>query len=291
MIIGVQTKAVPEKEVTRTDPRKGEFSYSSVNTAECPRKFYYGYILGLRTPQSLAAHFGSCMHEAIEVFYNNVKKEEQSKLTAMVIQAFMKHWGDSGQDNKRNPIQAMKLLKDYVTMYYNTEFDVVDVETEQWFTMPNGTNLLCKMDRVLQLDGITTLQDTKTTTMALTPYYFRKYETDMQISLYYHVVNSLIGCDMAQIDAVRVPHTGDFDTTFVRQSFLRTELQLEEAVNEYCAKTDYIMNALSMDSEEKQLKLFYCNTARCADWGGCPYKGLCKHGLKHPSINEFLRKK
>jgi hypothetical protein len=163
-----------------------------------------------------------------------------------------------------------------------------DIETSQWLPMPNGTSLLCKIDRVQRDKNEINVHDTKTSAWPLTDYWFRQFENHLPTTLYDYAVKEVCGhCDRVIIDAIKVPYPKPGSTTqpFARQSFWRTELQLQDAVNSYCKITDYVMNCINNVREELWPEVFYCNHGQCDKYSGCPYFSICKYGLDHPSIH------
>jgi hypothetical protein len=107
--------------------------------------------------------------------------------------------------------------------------------------------------------------------------------------MYYHCVEEMLGeCQAIQIDGIKVPPPppGGKTVAFSRRTFLREELQIQDALNTYCHMTDYMMDCISKygDDEEALLKAFYCNQTKCNDYGGCEYKPICMYGFKHPAV-------
>lgn len=286
-----ESKAPPEK-ITRTNVFKGEFSPTGVMSAACLRKFYYTKILGLKvkdTPSALA--FGSAIHAGVEHFYaNREKATSKEQLTIDCMKAFGDVWSKAGimGDSKRNLDTGIITMNNYVDYYYDdlSKFSLEDIETEQWVAMPNGTMLLIKMDRVMRQREVVTLVDTKTTSMAITPYFWKGFENQLQVTLYHYGLEQVLGqCDQIMIDAIKVPPPPENSVTagFGRNVFLRTDLQVSDAIDSYCNVTDIIMNALAKPEEEWASR-FCCDTSHCNDYGGCSFMPICKFGLDHPSV-------
>lgn len=282
---------------TRTDLSKGEFSPSGLVTATCLRRFYYEKVLGMKpisTPVALV--FGIAVHKAVEKFYqltsgkDKISHEEKVAIKIAVIQAFTASWTEGGLagDMKRNLETGIMICNAYVERYVHegSRFSLEDIETEQFIPMPNGTVMLVKLDRVLREKHMVVLVDTKTTSGAITPYFFRQFENHLPTSLYTYVLRQLLGrCDYVMIDAIKVPPPSATSASepFGRQTFMRTDLQIEDAVNTYVNKTDYIMNALAKP-EEQWASRFYCNMNECDKYSGCPFLDVCKHGMTHPTV-------
>lgn len=287
--------------IERTNIFKGEFSPTGVENAFCYRKMYYNKMLGLvslRPP--LALWFGSAIHSAVETFY----KEKDAGVPFLEIKqhavgAFTESWLEHGVegDAKRNLATGITIVNNYCEYYKNDTADIIQefVEAMQWVEMPNGTNLLCKIDRVRRDGRLLTVVDTKTSSWPLTDYYFQGYDNNFQTSMYYYVVSQILGEDIQiQIDGIKVPppEPGSKTAPFVRRTFQRTELQIADAVNTYCRMTDYIMEGVEKykDDEEGLVRHMYCNQSKCNDYGGCEYLPVCKYGFKHPSIQVDFRR-
>lgn len=294
MIIQMKSgeQELPAELVERTDPFKGEFSPSGITTAFCPRKFYFEKILKLESKQyiSAALAFGISIHKAMEVYHAHKPLDlPLPELQQRVVTSFIEAWAKFAilGDAKRNLDSGMLILNKYCEVYQNddTSFKEEDIESNQWLPMPNGTKLLVKMDRVLVSPNIIRLVDTKTTSSSLTDYYFKVYENDIKMSLYYYVVENLLGrCDDMQIDAIKVPlPIKEPYSGFARRCFSRTELQIEDALLTYYKITDYIMAGLAKPKDE-WVSHFYCNQTMCAEYSGCKFLPVCKHGLDHPSV-------
>lgn len=282
----------------RTNLFAGEFSPSGVESARCFRRFYYQKMLGLQpkvTPVAMV--FGICIHGAVELFYQLRSKiggqptqEQLVEIKIAVVQEFMRIWveKDTAGDIKRNLETGVMIMSNYCNRYAHdsSSFDLADIESAQWVAMPNGTMMLVKMDRVLNQGNLIILVDTKTTSSGITPYYFRDFENHLPTSLYAYTVQQLLGqCDMVMIDAIKVPPPSSKSTSepFGRANFLRTPLQIEDAITTYCNTTDYIMSVLKKPKEEWAQRM-YCNQGECSKYSGCSFLPICKYGLDHPSV-------
>jgi hypothetical protein len=290
--------SVPKEVLERTDPRKGQFSPSSYNNAQCPRKFYLEKILGLKSKYiSPPLVYGSAIHNAVEFFYKHMGSPDMTyeEVQMGAIQAFTDYWVKYPVmgDDRRTLAGGITTIARYCDTYRDdiTEFEESDIEGTQWVPMPNGTMLMMKLDRIAQQGHSVGVVDTKTTSWGLTDHYFRGYETDMQVSLYYYGMEQLLGqCDFIMIDGILVPHPepGSTRQGFARRNFFRVDNQMDEAVNTYCKVTDWIMAGMKLEGKE-QVDYYHQNPARCNDYGGCPFKSICIHGLDHPAIGtDFL---
>ena len=282
-----------EEKIERTDPYKGEFSPSSLSYSQCLRKFLFEKVYKLKSnhPQ-YPLIYGVAIHEGVEFFYKNLRSETLTfnEVKAGCIQAFVKRWASYKVrgDDKRNLDAGILILDKYCDTYRHEDvlFETVDVEGAQWVQMPNGTMLLCKLDRLTVCDNMMSVIDTKSTTAYLNDRFFRQFQQHISTSLYWHAMEYVYGkCDSIMIDAIRTPLLGPTSQSdqFMRRSFQRTDLQMEEALRTYCKKTDYMIEGMQKRGKER-LDHFYCDQNRCDDYSGCPFAGVCMHGIDHPMI-------
>lgn len=280
-------------EIERTDPKESTFSPSSIETARCMRRFYYEKVLKMKpktTPVALV--YGIAIHEAVEKFYQLRAggNEDIMQVKLEVVQQFTKTWTKFGinGDNKRDLRGGILTMSNYVDLYFADveDFDIEDIETKQWLPMPNGTTMLVKLDRIFNKKNLREVHDTKTTSMPITEYWFRQFENHLPTTLYFYTIRELLGsCDTIVIDAIKVPPPPASSVTapFGRATFLRTDLQVHDAINTYVSRSDYIMASLNKP-ESQWADRFYCNQGECDKYGGCPFLSVCKHGLDHPSV-------
>jgi hypothetical protein len=271
--------------IQRTNPWKGETSPSSVDTASCYRKFFFSKIVGLDAGNKVALSFGTTLHAGVEACYKTGFNK------AEVLKATMLAWKKEScaGDRVRNEATALLLMDNYIKIYKNEKVDLVPglVECDQWLELGDGQSLLLKIDRVRNDNGYFTVVDTKSTTMALTDYYFRQFENALPVTLYYYAVATILGsCDSVQIDAIRTPPQSNTFEGFVRRSFTRTEGQVKDALVTVKRRLSYIGEVLGTTTKSfgELHEGFFCNHHNCNDYGGCPYLPLCKHGMQHPAL-------
>jgi hypothetical protein len=101
------------------------------------------------------------------------------------------------------------------------------------------------------------------------------------------MLNTILGsCFNIVVDGICLDPKKSPADSFVRRSFFRTDVQIEEFLNSYVKLTDYIMAGIALPPE-KQSAYFYQNTTQCANYGGCQYCALCKHGMQETILLDF----
>lgn len=287
--------------MTRSDPRKGEFTITSLEDyLSCKRLYYYRKILGLLPKEAnTAAHFGSSIHAGVGTYYKARLQEGPDKAYLTGIQAFSAVWASEQvmPDSKRNLDTGLEILSRYFEAYKGDGNNFIPDLIESPFTviMPNGTTLNGRLDRVERVKDFITVIDTKTSSMALTDWYFKSYNNSFQISGYFYAVSQLCGdCDCILIDGIKVPYSAPTvrkpeQDNFVRRTFQRSELQMAEFINTYDRITNDILFMLKTNPAKPE-HFHQCPTA-CGNYGGCKFLPICMHGFDHPAVkDEFVTK-
>jgi hypothetical protein len=272
----------------RSNIHKREFSPTGLEDhMRCPRLFYYKKFLKLQSADSTVdLHFGKAIHAGVAEFYRNYKTPGDftiSKISA--IREFSEFWKSENQvgTQKKSLPSGIDAISRYCDTYrYTTEFYQTDlIEMEQTIAMPNGTYLVMVLDRIFKSGNYIRVDDTKTTSSALTDFYFRTWENSFQLLCYAYAVEQITGaCDGIQVDAIRLPIMKD---SYIRRTFQPTELQRVDFLNTYERETNLILAALL---EAEPVLAFPCRQKACSDYGGCKYINICKYGLDYPDVKD-----
>lgn len=169
-------------------PKRVE-SPSSINTYfQCPRKYYYHYILSLPGKESIATIAGKALHSTIESFFSinaerlNSKKIEQ-ELKQKLLEIFLIKWQDaipilSKLDSDKYEIQSyyqesLEMLENFIDNFFkkiepfmngNTfaeAFNKFKPKTEV-FIQSNEMNIRGFIDAIHETDGEVYILDYKT---------------------------------------------------------------------------------------------------------------------------------
>lgn len=135
------------------------------------------------------------------------------------------------------------------------------------------------LDRVVIFDGDPYVMDRKTTKSTISPYYFKRYNPDNQMSLYslaaslvFHAPVKGVIIDAAQI-AVGF-------TSFSRGVVTRTSAQLDEWLRDL----EPILRGVEKAAETGHWPM---NDTACDKYGGCAFRDICS---KDPGVrDQFLK--
>ena len=301
------------RETSSIEERK--FSPSFLSDFSCPRK---GYLRRIRSysekVESVHLTFGKAFHEARAVFYlarempieesrekfgpslspsAGISRKEWSKLLA--VHAFTEAFSECKElDPKglKTMEGGMVLVYKYCETYENDtdHFTPEMIEVPIYVEMPNDTLLIGVCDAVKKRGPHWTVLDCKTSGRPLTDFYFRTFELHEQTDLYVYAVGQVCGeCLSCTIDAVHVPYVKGKTGNFRREGILKTDFQIEEVVNSYVKKTNFIIEGFKLPEEER-MAYFYQERSLCSMYGGCRFLSLCTHGLNHPAISVGFQK-
>lgn len=162
-------------------------SCSSISMYEhCPRKYYYRYMLGIKTPPTPPLFFGSSIDSALNFHFGEKCKgviPPRTAVYASFYEAFDKGKGDVKWDNKVDANTLYKSGPPVLDAYLN-EFDKItnptDIQTEALIKIDNGGFLKGYLD-ILEEDAIV---DTKTAAKKWETGKYGKHLTELQPRAY-----------------------------------------------------------------------------------------------------------
>lgn len=147
------------------------------------------------------------------------------------------------------------------------------VEHSYKLPIDNGIVLSGHIDRLVEYSGDLYVTDNKTTKSAISPYYFRQFDLDIQMSGYtfagkmiYNLPVKGVIIDAAQI-AIGFSRFG-------RAPTMRSEDQLNEWLDETMGTIETARKAFT---EQR----FPRNLTSCSDYGGCEFREICSVPRDH----------
>lgn len=250
---------------------------SAVSTyAECPRKFYYQYVLHYQKPISAALHFGRVWHKMLDTWYTSGGNIIKS------VNAGAVEWGsiDFPSDHRTLP-RALESFGKYVkqfeskaehdsTLGFKEGAPMVEIAIElQWPEIP--LPYVGKIDRVVITTGDEVYINDHKTTSRMEQAFFRSFEMASQMLGYTRLGTMMLGRPVSgvMVNAYNVTPTGKSDR------FERQYVSLpEERVNHWAEVTlPAQMHAIIRAHENDDWQQ---NHASCSGkYGLCHYFDVC----------------
>ncbi len=250
---------------------------SAVNTFnECPRKFYYQYVLHFQKPINAALHFGRVWHKMLDTWYTTGGDETKSRI------AGLKEWGLLDFPGEyRTLARCLDAFAKYIKTYGTPdEFKatvgfvegapMVEMAIElQWPEIP--LPYVGKIDRIIRtITDRLYIWDHKTTSR-MDGSFFRGFEMSSQMLGYARLGTLMLGQPVAgvAINAYNITPTGKTD------KFVREHVDLPESRVNYWATVTLPgqMHAIISAHEKDHWPM---NHASCSGkYGLCHYFDVC----------------
>lgn len=152
-LAGWQSFALIDKVPEERLPVKINYlSYSQIEAFSfCPLHFKLKYVLRVPTPPSIAASFGTSIHETLKQFYQGVIRGESGGEKEL-MELFKKNWVGVGYENKEHARRMYEKGEEYLRGYLKSNLSGrrrLPVLLEEPFMFPLGDiKIGGKMDRV-----------------------------------------------------------------------------------------------------------------------------------------------
>ena len=265
-----------------------QFAWDSTSLGwfkECPRKYYFSMILGLRAravEESVHLRWGSIYHSALELFdRRRFEGADRETATRDVVRYVLEATWDDGkpwepEHNTKTRPNLIRSVLWYLDFFTNDNASTVALANgkpavELSFRLPVDNDLvLCgHLDRVVDwpAGGGQFVMDRKTTSSTLTPNYFNQYKPDNQMSLYSYAGAAILRAPIKGviIDAVQV--AVGF-SRFERGITYRSTEELDEWLNETYAWVGQAHWHADRD-------FWPGNDKSCHHFGGCVFRKVC----------------
>lgn len=266
---------------------------------ECPRKYYLRHIRGV-VPKDTSVHlvFGLLLHQGCEVYdHARAKGADHRKALLACVRWGLKATWANGKPVSWNHPEKNRLSLIRALVWHLNKFNPDPCETvllangqpavELSFTMSTGLKhggedlVLCgHLDKIVSLGGFKFIKDIKTTSGALNPWFFDRFNPDNQMSLY----------DVAGSVVLEEPISGVIvDAIQIGAGFVRSERGLvprsAEQRQEWLEELGFWLRSMSQAAQELEWPM---NDKSCHNYGGCPYRGICSKspGLRETEISQ-----
>lgn len=284
----------------------------------CNRKYYFRHVRDwIRTGTRMPLIFGSAWHKAMETLWPmvNEKHYTDQEVIAASFKAFTDCWEAEGLPawddipvdseekwNPRIPRVAMNMIAEYLSARAGFIESIELLGVEKPFAVPLHPDddtlfYVGRMDKTIGWTGKVWGGEHKTTTLYKRDGFFRAdfvegFSPNSQIDGYLHALNMDYGNDAGGIlvDAALVHktvHEGFMFIPIERQWKLLDGWLWETLVEiERIKDNEEKLSALQSD---QSMRAFPKNTGSCSDYGGCPYRDVCRsedspHLLTEPPL-------
>lgn len=252
-----------------------KWNSSSLQLADaCPRKYQYQMLQKWKFPgESVHLKFGGLFADALDLFYKSRETlPREEAVQAAVDFAIDASYGWESEDNLKNRPNLIRTLVWYFEEYKDdipvTRInDAPAVELKFELDADNGVVFAGTIDRLVDYSDTIFVMDQKTTGGTISPYYFQRYDPDIQMSMYTFAGKASYTEEVkgVLIDAVQV--AVGF-SRFARQPVYRTASQLSEWYDE-------MMELIELTQHYTRENHFPKRTASCFNYGGCPFREVC----------------
>src|SRR5262252_197975 len=284
-----------------SDGRQFLWSAHSLDLAEtCHRRYYYESVLNVATPdQNVHAFFGISVHKAVETYYamRASGKSHDDTLRHIVHMTLEDTWDHAKgvpmldyDTLKQLPGSAhLKTRENLIRtiIWYFSEYGDNDpcktailsngqyaVELPFQFQLDDEIMLRGRLDRVVEFANDPYVDDSKTTGASISSFYFKRYDTDTEMSLY-SLASSVVFKSLVKGVLITAMQIAVGFTRFERSATYRTEAQLQEWIED--AKY-HIRMAWEAPKHNWPMRL-----SSCQKYGGCPFTGVC---ARDPRVRE-----
>jgi DNA helicase-2/ATP-dependent DNA helicase PcrA len=174
------------------------------NYYDCPRQYYYKYVVGIPQPARTAARLGTAIHKALELFHGKHVLVNEAHLPEL-IELFQAEVAQVEFDSQRERDQAMARGRALLTQHLEEEAarcaDIANLEVEKVLTLSlaDDVTLETRIDRIDTLaDGRVRIIDYKTGELDTRPEYLRNF----QMPCYAWVVQEALGRELEQVEVI-----------------------------------------------------------------------------------------
>ena len=253
---------------------------------DCPRRFFYEYVLGWRSEQ-LNNHliFGHAWHKAMEhLLLHGYSKPEVSVAYELFEQDYRQHFPLQETDElfePKTPFNAFKALCMYALHYAADmyEFSTEHTEIGGRISLSDNYHLHFRMDSVNRTRDRVPMSLEHKTASSASRQWVDQWALSLQVGTYTHVLH----CMFPDAPTVQVTINGTIfqktKTSFQRvpvykrpehmRIWLNNTLSWMEALR---AEYDYLADSSEDDS---LLRAFPLNTGSCTKYFGCPFHAYC----------------
>lgn len=252
---------------------------------ECPRSYFYEYILGWRPEQAnLHLEFGKAWHLAMEhILLHGYTEDAVIEGWSLLNDHYRQYWGpeyDAGNAPK-NPGNALRALMDYVHEYRGEEATQHVLYTEIAGTVPvsEARVLHFRMDSIIAIDRGFISREHKTGS-TLSRIWTDQWAQSIQTGTYNHVLYCLYPYEQVQGTEINGTFFQKTQNKFQRVPCRRSK----EMMRDWFWTVLHTMDLLEWDTDRLMTKCsdgddvlmaFAKNPTSCTKYFGCRYADFC----------------
>jgi hypothetical protein len=262
---------------------------------QCPRRFFYKYILGWRLESERNdLWFGTCWHMAMEHILLN-GYEPQSILDACLLfeSKYREKYSDLTDDLyfPKVPGVVMRSLPEYCGKYYSdiAKYEVLYTEVAGTVPIAEGRVMHFKIDSILRDRRTNKVRSREHKTGSRNSRVWQdKFKMSIQVGTYDHALRCMFGPEL--VDGIEI-NGAIFSKGDSRKGehgkweFPRIEIiKYPEMSNVWLWNTNRWADLLDADMfalrnicgvDDTIMPAFIQNTESCTDYWGCPYMDFC----------------
>jgi hypothetical protein len=249
---------------------------------ECPRAYFYEYMLGWR-PEAPNLHleFGKAWHMAMEHLINNgYSNESIAAAFALFNEHYRKYFPDAMDEVNapKNPGNALRALVQYCEEYKDDKFTPIYTEIAGTVPVDEDKLLHFRMDTILEVDGMIRSLEHKTGS-TVSRQWTDQWSLAIQTGTYNHVLYCLYPPE--QVWGVEI--NGVFFQK-KENKFLRVPSRRNlKMMNAWQWTVCHTMNMIQFETErmmevnedDEVMQAFPCNPTNCTKYFGCRYHDFC----------------
>lgn len=255
------------------------------NFMQCPRKFFYRYLLGWTSrdkKQDLV--FGQAWHDAREVtLLEGMTEEGLAHADNAFMKTYRKDFNEMTDDSyyPKSPVVVIPTLIAYAKRYKGDNFKVLHTEVAGTVGVDDNRKLAFRIDAICEDERGIFIFDHKTS-KKMDKAWGEQWILDLSLGTYSHVLHMLYPKDRHKIYGVIV------DGAFFRKKgidFLRQPVRLSESsmnvwwwnVLHWLDMIDWETRRLMEDCkvEDGIMMAFPMRTTECTKYGLCMYHDFC----------------
>jgi len=247
-----------------------DFDYTMMSAFQtCKRRYKYRHVDGLiGKHRQYATDFGGAIHKALDCWWKTRNIDSSVKI-------FKNNFVENPEvDDKRTHKMGEWILRNYAVKYRDQPHKLIQCEQAFCLPLPNGNNLIGRIDKIVEWDKTLWVIDHKTTS-ELGASYFKKSDPSLQFTGYvwaakqlgYNVVGVIVDALLVAKGLLESSSRSRL-TPLARFDLYRSEAHLEEWLE--------TVKAIQYEvAQAETSEVWTPNFDACTYYGECAYRRVC----------------